>query len=356
VLIMTTPTTAWRGQASLKCLARSEETVDCASFIFAAPEACSVDFLPGQFVCLGASIGGQLKMRAYSIASDVADRQHFRVAVRRVPGGLISNWLLDHVQPGVCVEALAPAGEFHLDPARHLAADAPRHIALFSAGCGITPMMSMTFWLLDKVPGAHIHFFHSARDEASLIFAGETSRLAREHANFHLYRFLSRPQRPQECFSRRVDSGAVCRLLPAGEAVEAYLCGPQAYMDQLGEALRAHGIPASSIHSESFFTPEVGEGQGAGCAEASTHAINLPDFGRELQITGEELLLDALEREGLPIIGACRSGVCGSCRCKVLDGQAQSSTSGPLSPADIEAGYVLACSTLAQGDLKLSLG
>lgn len=351
---MTTLTTIWQGQARLTCLARTEETADCASFILAAPEGQRIEFQPGQFICLGAEIGGYMKMRAYSIASDMAEQHTVRVAVRRVPGGLVSNWLLDHVQPGVCVDALAPAGEFRLDAAHHLAAESPKHVALFSAGCGITPMMSMTYWLLENRPDVQIHFFHSAHDETNLIFAGETAQLAQEHPQFRLHRFLSRPEFPQECFSGRIDAEAVRCLLPAGEAIEAYLCGPQVYMDLLTGALRDQGVAEGAIHSESFFTPEV-PAQEQGTA-AQAHVLSVPAFGRELAIVAGDSLLDVLEREGLPIIGACRSGVCGSCRCKVLDGTTQSSTNGPLSPADVEAGFVLACSTRAQGNVKLQIG
>lgn len=351
---MTILTTAWQGQARLTCLARTEETADCASFILAAPEGQHIEFQPGQFICLGSEIGGQMKMRAYSIASDVREKHAVRVAVRRVPGGLVSNWLLDNVQPGVCVDALAPAGEFHLDAGHHLAATAPKHVALFSAGCGITPMMSMTYWMLAHRPDVQIHFFHSAHDESNLIFAAETARLADEHARFHLYRFLSRPEHPQECFSGRIDADAVRCLLPVEEAIEAYMCGPQVYMDLLSGALRDHGVAENAIHSESFFTPEVPVAMQGAATQA--HVLSVPAFGRELEIATGDSLLDALEREGLPIIGACRSGVCGSCRCKVIDGSTQSSTSGPLSQDDVAAGFVLACSTHAQSDIELEIG
>ena len=63
-----------------------------------------------------------------------------------------------------------------------------------------------------------------------------------------------------------------------------------------------------------------------------------------------------LEREGLPIIGACRTGVCGSCKCKVIDGEVESTSTVPLTPDEIAAGYVLACSGTVKGDVALAIG
>ena len=67
-------------------------------------------------------------------------------------------------------------------------------------------------------------------------------------------------------------------------------------------------------------------------------------------------IVDALEREGLPIIGACRAGVCGSCKCKVEAGSVESSSTLALTPEQVAEGYVLACSSKPTSDLQLTLG
>ncbi|MGL4223374.1 MAG: 2Fe-2S iron-sulfur cluster-binding protein, partial [Shewanella sp.] len=72
-------------------------------------------------------------------------------------------------------------------------------------------------------------------------------------------------------------------------------------------------------------------------------------------LTAEQTLLDGIEAEGLPIIAACRSGVCGACKCKVLQGETESTSNMTLTPTDLEAGYVLACSTRLKSDVTLSL-
>jgi NADH oxidoreductase Hcr len=111
------------------------------------------------------------------------------------------------------------------------------------------------------------------------------------------------------------------------------------------------GVPAGQIFKEDFAPAAL---QSCATTGASFH-LDVPDFGKSTQIQEGETLLEALEREGLPIIGACRTGVCGACKCKVTAGQVSSSSESGLTPDEIAAGYVLACSSRANSDLSVAL-
>lgn len=267
------------------------------------------------------------------------------ITVKRVAGGRASNWLLDHWQAGMSLPARAPAGEFGLKP------DAiPQTLALFSAGSGITPMMSITRWLLDSHSQAEIHFFHSARSEADLIFSDELRMLASKYPQLHLHLFLTRPEGRMSCHTGRLNAERLRSLLPAISGLHAWLCGQEHYMEDVSAWLHAAGVAEQAISRESFMPPvleiEVG---------AARYELRVPAFGKTTEISAGETLLDVMEREGLPIIGACRTGVCGSCKCKVEAGEVESSSTVPLSAEEIASGYVLACSSHAKSDLVLAL-
>ena len=336
----------WQGDSPLVCVERSEETPDTATFTLAAPAGSFFHFLPGQFISVGAEIDGKTHWRAYSISSSPTQPETLSITVRRVTGGLVSNWLLDNVRSGVELPALAPAGDFALQ-----AADVPANVALFSAGCGITPMMSMTRWLLETRAATDIHFFHSARSEDEFIFRDELLALAAQHVNLKLHLFLTRPQGRIDCHHGRLDAARLQALLPDRNGTRAYLCGQEGYMDDVSGWLRDAGLSESAIHRENFQAACVAVSE-----EAERFSLSVPDFGRTAEIAVGELLLDVLEREGLPIIGACRTGVCGSCKCKVIDGEVESSSTVPLTPDEIAAGYVLACSGTVKGDVALAIG
>ena len=336
----------WQGETPLTCISRTEETHDTATFELAAVSGQFFAYLPGQFVSVGAEIDGKTHWRAYSISSSPANPQTLSITVKRVAGGLVSNWLLDNLHPGKQLPALAPAGDFALQPD-----DVPASIALFSAGCGITPMMSMTRWLLETRAATDIHFFHSARSEDDFIFIDELRSLANEHPSLRLHLFLTRPQGRIPCHQGRLDGTRLQTLLPDREGTRAYLCGQEPYMDAVSGWLRASGMAAASIHRENF-TPVRADVP----ADGERFSLHVPAFGKTAEIAVGELLLDVLEREGLPIIGACRTGVCGSCKCKVVEGAVETTSSVPLSPEEIAAGYVLACSGTAKSNLSLHLG
>ena len=334
----------WRGETPLTCIARHEETHDCATFELAA-SGCRFDYLPGQFVSVGTEIDGKMHWRAYSISSSPTRQQTLSITVKRVGGGRVSNWLLDQLRPGMSLPALAPAGEFRLE-----AGDVPPALALFSAGSGITPMMSITRWLLETGSKSEIHFFHSARTEADFIFGKELLALTEANPSLHLHLFLTRPQGGIACHTGRIDGERLKSLLPKTQNLRAWLCGADAYMDSVAGWLCEAGLPDEAILRESFTPPTIELAD-----DAARYRIDVPAFGKSAEILAGESLLDVMEREGLPIIGACRTGVCGSCKCKVESGEVASSSSMPLTPDEIEAGYVLACSSTAKADLVIAL-
>ena len=78
------------------------ETADTSSFVLEVPEdLCrSFTYQAGQFCNLRVEIDGRSHVRCYSMSSSPALGEPLQVTVKRVPDGLVSNWLLDHVDAG----------------------------------------------------------------------------------------------------------------------------------------------------------------------------------------------------------------------------------------------------------------
>ena len=341
------PIPVWQGETPLVCRARCDGVRDCATFVLSAPEARRFDFNPGQFISLGVEIDGRTHWRAYSIASSPNNADRLAISVKRVVGGRVSNWLLDHWQEGMVLPARAPAGDFGLQRATEAL---PSRVAFFSAGSGITPMMSMTRWLLEGRSPVAIDFFHSARSEADVLYADELRTWAAAHPNFRLHLFLSRPEGRLPSHAGRLDALRLRSFLTETDGLKAWLCGQSDYMDSVSGWLGELGVAPADIHRESYFSAPVEV-----AADAARHRVQVPAFGVDTDIAQGELLLDVLERAGVPIVGACRTGVCGSCKCKV-EGDAVSTTSTvPLTPDEVAGGVVLACSSTVSGAVSVSL-
>ena len=330
----------------LICTARIEETADAATFHFRTADMVPLAYKAGQFIVFQVEVDDTPLHRAYSLSSSPSRPEGVAVTIKRVPGGAVSNHLLDHLKPGHMLRALPPAGEFNVIDCK-----TTPQVVLLAAGSGITPCISIARWLLDTAPLTRIQFIYSARTPADVIMAAELARLHAEHARFTLTRVLDAPT-PGGCdLQGPLDQTLFDRLLPDLTGHTLFTCGPEGYMATVESCARTRGFDMSYFHRESF-TPPAAQPDSE---NATRYRLQAPAFGKSGEIAGHQSLLEALEASSLPIVGACRAGVCGSCKCQVIAGEVETRSQATLSPAELAAGYVLACSTHAKSDLVVAL-
>ena len=355
------------GLSELVCVERWNETIDVVSFRFQAGEPMKFDYKPGQFMTFVLDINGEQVCRSYTLSSSPSRPHSLMVTIKRVAGGLVSNYLIDHLQPGQRVRVLPPMGQFNL-------VDIPAQKYLFlSAGCGITPMYSMSRYLTDTQIDADIAFVHSARSDADIIFKSSLETMANRFNAFKLSYALESAAAsllfsPKISFDiGRLTAQMLQTLVPDVAERTVYLCGPEPYMQAVKALLAELNFDISRLHHESFATAEKAARNQLMQAKSSetdenpqAEAFTLPTFNlaigdRSTRLTQGQSLLEGIESEGLPIIAACRSGVCGACKCQVLEGETVSTSVMTLSAAEIDAGFVLACSTTLTSDVTLKL-
>lgn len=320
------------------------------SFEPADGEAALWRFEPGQHLTLRAMVGGQELRRSYSLCA--APGEGLRVGVRRVAGGAFSSWLHEHLKPGDLIEAMPPQGAF----GRALAL-APRHVLAVAGGSGITPMLSILRAHLAAAPTNRATLVYANRTAASTMFAAELDDLKNRHlARLAVFPVFSREQVDAPLAAGRLDGerlATIVRLVGGGAAVgQAFVCGPHAMNDEVEAALRSAGVDPARIHVERFGVPPAEPATAAeprpGDAELArtTARITLVRDGltREFgYIASDGNLLDAAARNGLDVPYSCKSGVCATCRAKLVEGQVRMARNFALEPGDIAAGFVLTC-------------
>ena len=328
----------------LICVNRIDETADASTFEFKKLDDSAFDYKAGQFITFEVDVAGELEYRAYSLSSTPSKPESVAVTIKRVIGGKVSNYLLDHLQAGIALPAMAPAGDFTIEN-NQVTAD----LLLMSAGSGITPCMSMARWLLDTAQQVNIHFIYSARSESDIIMAKELYALNQQHDNFHLS-FILEETDNDELIRGRLDSDNFLQLVNDVAGKTIFTCGPAAYMQAVETLAEQRGFDMDFFHKESF-VPEVSIESEQSDNGVSYQAI-APQHGKNFTINAGTTLLSALEEAGLPIIAVCRSGVCGACKCKVT-GEVESTSHETLTVLQIEQGYVLSCSSKAMSDLVI---
>lgn len=334
------------GEVRLKCVERWQETHDVTSFRFQGEHSVKFHFKPGQFITLLLNINGNVVARSYTISSSPSRPYSIVVTVKRIEAGVASNYLIDHLQPGHSVTASGPDGVFNL-----VDIEAKKYLFL-SAGSGITPMYSMSRWLTDTQIGSDIAFLHSAKSSKDLIFNQALQQLSQRHEHFSLSYWLEEGEISDvNSYQGRLSLDSLASAASDYKERTIFVCGPAPYMRAVKVMLEQAGFDMSRYHQESFGdAPVVSSQQSAASAQ-----FMLQIDGVKTPLFAEQSVLEGIEAEGLPIIAACRSGVCGACKCKVIKGETVSSSSMTLSPAEIEQGYILACSTRLKSDVTLSL-
>jgi len=310
-----------------------EETADSRSFVLDIPADLETTFAyaAGQFCTFRATVGGEPVVRCYSMSSSPDVDDVFTTTVKRVPDGVMSNWMIDALGPGDVIDVMRPAGLFVLHDV-----DVP--IVAFAGGSGITPVISIVKTALATTTRP-IVLVYANRDAESVIFAAELDRLEAQSAGrLTVHRHLD------------ADAGfldvAACVAL-VGERTDAhfYVCGPGPYMDVVEAALESLGVRPSQLFVERFVVP----GEVPTLTESShteTLAVKLAGRTHTLDYQLGDTILDATRRASLGAPFSCESGSCATCMAHLDVGAASMRVNNALTPDEVDDGWVLTCQAI----------
>ena len=309
-------------------------------------------FTQGQYLTLRKEIDGRDLRRSYSICAGVDDGE-LRVGVRKVRGGVFSKWINDQLKPGDSIDVMAPQGRFFVpvEPA------AQRHHLGIAGGSGITPILSIMKTMLAREPRSRFTLIYGNRSLKSTMFKEELEDLK----DRYLTRVVLHHVFSDEHTDAPVNMGLMDRakigeflatLVPAAGVDHAFVCGPFQMNDEAQAALLAAGVPEDRVHIERFGVPLPAAGAVGAVvhepqpsdAERSRVAIVRDGLRREFEFSREQAsILDAASAAGLEVPFSCTSGVCGTCRAKVLEGDVRMERNFALGMQEVAAGFVLTC-------------
>lgn len=326
---------------------------DAAAVTFAVPAELTdaYEFRPGQSLTLRRHVDGREERRSYSICSPAGSAP--RIGVREVPDGLFSRWLVRDVRPGDEIEVLPPSGAF--TPELGVAG----HHVLVAAGSGITPMLSIAASLLSTVDTT-VTLLYGNRRTATVMFADELADLKdRYPTRLELVHVLSREPREAELFSGRLDAAKVRALLPLLVDVESvdhwWLCGPYEMVTGVQDVLAELDVPENRVHQELFFVEEAPPEQAhhedpTVDGPISEVTVLLDGRSTVIPVARDTRILDGLQRVRPDLPFACKGGVCGTCRAKVVSGKVNMRRNFALEKSEVDAGFVVTCQSYPVSD------
>ncbi len=311
-----------------------QESSDCRSFYLVDPYGQPLpDFHPGQYVMVRPAMAGAYQAtRCYSLSSS-PDARFWRITVKlqelspeteRSSTGGLSAWLHRTIDAGDCLFIGGPSGQFYLPP------ESDREIVLIAAGVGITPMASMLRWSLEHTPERKVTLLYQVKDSERWPLGRSIHQWQSDFPNMQAITFFSQMDE-QEIESLNAElgnglhrgkfDGAMVAELSGNLTADYYMCGPDPWMEQMREQLLATGVSSDRIHWESFgsmATPSLI------AAEFDAHSIHftLSELDAQWQ-DPEQSLWELAKANQIELPSGCLSGVCGSCRVKLISGEVQ---------------------------------
>jgi ring-1,2-phenylacetyl-CoA epoxidase subunit PaaE len=340
-----------------------QETPDCVSVLFEMPDSLQNDFRfsQGQSLTMRMQLNGEEVRRTYSICSCPLDNE-WRVAIKKVDGGLFSTFANEQLKKGDTLEVMPPVGSFYTTL---IPANTKKYLAI-AAGSGITPVLSLIKTTLATEPASSFTLIYGNRSRNSIIFFEELEGLKNKYMErFNLVHVLSRERTDSPLNSGRIDPdklNELDKLVRYKFFDEFFICGPEQMIFCVKDFLEKAGIDKKKIHFELFTTP----GQKSQSTVSSRHsAVNSQQsgpkssieikldgrsFAFDLSLNSHTSILDAALQQGVDLPFACKGGVCCTCKARLLEGKVSMDVHWGLEEEELEQGYILTCQSHPETD------
>jgi ring-1,2-phenylacetyl-CoA epoxidase subunit PaaE len=351
-------------------LERAAEDAVCISLAVPAHLADDFAFHAGQYVTVRRTVGGREERRTYSIVT-APGGAIMKLGVRVQPNGRMSGELGGVLRAGEVLEVGTPTGRFRtqIDSARR------QSYVAFAAGSGITPVLSLASDILAREPHSRFTLIYGNRSMSRTMFLEETLGLKNRYlGRFAVHFVMSREPQHSDVFNGRIDGAKVRELASYIDGIAAadeyFVCGPGSMVEELQGAIKEMNASAR-IRVERFATATATASSEASAGSAATAsgsrsttaasarggeaAASAPEILATISVTmdgrrrtfpmapNDPSVLDAAEREGLELPFSCRSGICATCRVRVLDGKVVMTHNIALARWEVDAGFVLCC-------------
>lgn len=324
-----------------------EETPDVKTFTLTADKnsdtPCLAPFKAGQYITIHVTVDDSPVTRAYSLSSapSLANKDSYKITIKRVENGLVSNYMLDQIKVGDHLDVSKPAGNFGYNPIRD-----EENVIAIAGGSGITPFMSLAWAILEGNYQCQLTVFYSVKTYEDIIFKKEIEEINKKNKGVKFIITLTREEKEGYL------NGHLTK-----EMLEPYIkefntvlmCGPKELYRSMNELLNEFNIPRKSVHYENFFVEYEPE-------EKTTYNLKVVMKEKVEKITcrNDETLLVAMERAGIKAPSLCRVGECGYCRSRLLEGKVKM-IGASLKKAEAENDYIHPCVSFPDSDIVLKL-
>lgn len=311
-------------------------------------------FSAGQYLSLTLSIGHSTITRPYSLTSSPRDSLNgqYLITVKRVNGGLASQYILDNWEVGTPVIASAPLGQFTYEPLRD-----GKTIIGIAGGSGITPFRSLAYAIAEGDEDASLVLLYGSRTLEDAVFTRELTKLSMRCDKFTMVNILSE-EKDDDYEHGLITAELIQKYAPEG-SYSVFICGPQAMYDYVDEQLKTLSVPSKYIRHElfgEFFCPSKEDDYTSPASETVTITVRIGGKEQSFSAPVDTSILRSLENQGIACPSQCRSGKCGWCHSKLISGNVYTPKSmDGRREADSVFGYIHPCCAFPLSDIVIEV-
>jgi ring-1,2-phenylacetyl-CoA epoxidase subunit PaaE len=298
-----------------------KETKDTITLCFKQPGLRKIKYLAGQYITLFFRIDGRKYARPYSFSSAPSLDDTLNVTVKRVPEGIVSNYINNALKVGDVIEVLEPMGDFTYDSIKP-----ETSIYLWGVGSGITPLYSILKEVLNTHPTKPVYLIYGNKNQELTIFKSQLNLLKQEYPTvFSMTNFYSQEDIVEESnanYKGRINKDYVSHILTQHDNINEsvhYICGPNSLKNTITSSLFEFGIPAASVFIEDFelvIDPKELEE-----IEDSSVTVFLNGESSQFFVPKGKSVLDVALDNDIELPYSCQTGNCSTCKAKLKEGQ-----------------------------------
>ncbi|MDB5141286.1 MAG: hypothetical protein JWR12_3202 [Mucilaginibacter sp.] len=309
---------------TLKVIDIKTETSDCATIIFKQPSLKRIKYSAGQYLSLVIRINGRRYIRPYSFSSAPNVEETLNITIKRVPGGIISNYVLDKIKVNDVIEVMEPMGSFALiDSVSY----EENKIYLWGAGSGITPLISIAKYALHHHKANFVFLSYGNRRYENIIFRTEIAKLKQSFPGlFFAKHFLTHPyldEHHPDIIEGRITADEVRSILTKNRNYSGksfhYICGPIGLKESVKHVLEEFGVKSNCIFSEDFeVTRDPKEFENINTQKV---LIRKDNISTKLEVVKGKSILEAGLDAFLDLSYSCQTGNCLVCKARIISGE-----------------------------------
>lgn len=330
---------------NLTIKAVNKETENSVTISFEVPQDLkdTFQFKAGQYITLKTMINGNEIRRDYSLCESPKSGE-LKVAVKEVEDGTFSAYANHNLKDGDVMEVAPPKGRFIFEPND----SKTKNVALFAAGSGITPILSIIKCALEEEVLSKVILVYGNKSTKDTMFLDELLELQHKYSSRFSIQFVFSQTDENDAIFGRIEKSTVNYVMKNKykhvEVDAYYLCGPEGMIHTVKDVLTEHNVDKNRIHFELFKAAKTAEINDATIADGRTKVtVLLDDETLTFEMSQKQSVLEAALDEDIDAPYSCQGGICSSCIARITEGKATMRQNNILTDGELAEGLILTC-------------